>query len=279
MPKKVFLFGSYNAFSYQPETTAYLTALAVPNDSTVYFNGFSQQILGSVVWTKIDAFVITLKNAYGLTLGLDNLKTKVPAIYPFWGGTATMTKFNLADAQDTNGAFRIGWNGGVTHSRTGVAFNGSNAYGNTYLTPNTKFGANFYGFVYSINSYTSNVLMGGRSSSAALFDFTGSGGGGVSLDATFTTASGVSAGITSLYRTGSTQVKYRRNGAQQTLSSNYLATMANNVYVGAYNDFGTGVILYSNANLKTYSIISQPSDADITTLENAITQLNIDLNR
>jgi hypothetical protein len=121
--------------------------------------------------------------------------------------------------------------------------------------------------------------MGGRSSSAALFDFTGSGGGGVSLDATFTTASGVSAGITSLYRTGSTQVKYRRNGAQQTLSSNYLATMGNNVYVGAYNDFGTGVILYSNANLKTYSIISQPTDANIVTLENAITQLNLDLNR
>jgi hypothetical protein len=278
MPKKVFLFGSYLLSTYQPETTAYLTALAVPNDSTVYFNGFSQQILGSVVWTKIDDFVITLKTAFGLTLGVNNLSTKVPAIYPFWGGTAAMTKFNLADAQDTNAAFRMSWNGGVTHSRTGVAFNGSNSYGNSNLTPSAKFGANYYAFVYAINSYTTGVLTGARDANKSDFDYSEI--NGVSLNDNFKTITGgVSNNVTSLYRLNSTQIKYKRNGTIQTFSSNFVAGLNHPIYVGAYNSFNTSVILYSNANLKTYSIISQPTDADITTLENAITQLNLDLNR
>jgi hypothetical protein len=278
MPKKVFIFGSYNPFSYQPETTAYLNALAVPNDSTVYFSGLDQQIIGSVVWTKIDAFVITLKTAFGLTLGVNNLSTKVPAIYPFWGGTAAMTKFNLADAQDLNASFRMGWNGGVTHSATGIAFNGTNGYGNTYLTPSSKYGTNLYGYVYAINSYTTGVLMGSRNGSCADFDYSEI--NGVSINRIFTSITGgVSTNVTSLYRTGTTQLKYRRNGSQQTLASVYFDSVTNPIYVGAYDDYGTGVILYSNASLKTYSIISQPTDADITTLENAITQLNIDLNR
>lgn len=279
MPKKVFLFGSYNAFSFQPETTAYLNALAVPNDSTVYFSGLSQQILGSVVWTKIDAFVITLKNAYGLTLGLNNLSTKVPAIYPFWGGTATMTKFNLVDAQDLNSAHRILWNGGVTHSQTGVAFNGSNAYGDTNLTPRTKFGTNYYGFVYAINSYSSNVVFGGRDGGSST-DYEWSAANLASLNNAAVSIVGPSIGVSALYRDNSTQYKYKINGAIQTINSAYINSLTVNEYIGALNNgsFG-GTILYSNANLKTFCIISQPTDANITTLQNAITQLNLDLNR
>ena len=69
----------------------------------------------------------TQKNAIN-TLVLD-LKAyaiwpKFIAIYPYVGGTATTHKFNLVDPLDDNAAFRITWNGGVTHNANGITGNG-----------------------------------------------------------------------------------------------------------------------------------------------------------
>ena len=60
--------------------------------------------------------------------------TKMKAIYPFVGGTATSHKFNLKDPRDLNAAFRLVFNGGWTHSSTGALPNGTNAWANTYFT-------------------------------------------------------------------------------------------------------------------------------------------------
>ena len=67
-----------------------------------------------------------------------NLKTygiwsKMKAIYPFVGGTATTHKFNLKHPEDANYAARILFSGGWTHTSTGAKPNGTNAYGNTFL--------------------------------------------------------------------------------------------------------------------------------------------------
>jgi hypothetical protein len=263
--------------SYQPETLSYLNALPIVNNSTLYFIGTPQEITGAAIWNAVDSFVVTLKTNFSLTLGINNLNTKCPAIYPFIGGTAITNKYNLCDAQDTNAAYRIIWSGGVTHSSTGVAFNGTNGYGNTFINQNVKFGVNYYGFSYAINSYTTGVLMGSRDGSAADFDYSEI--NGVSLNDSFKTITGgVSTAITSLYRIISTQIKYIRNGSTQTLTSNYGASPNNAVYIGAYDSLGTP-ILYSNANLKTYTIISQPTDANITALQTAISTLNTNLLR
>ena len=64
------------------------------------------------------------------------LWTDAPAIYPFVGGTASSTKYNLKDPQDTNGAYRITWIGGVTHDDDGVTGNGTTGYGDTHCAPN-----------------------------------------------------------------------------------------------------------------------------------------------
>lgn len=63
------------------------------------------------------------------------LWSKMKAIYPFVGGTATAHKWNLKDPQDTDAAFRLTFNGGWTHSANGVDPNGTNAYANTFLVP------------------------------------------------------------------------------------------------------------------------------------------------
>ena len=78
----------------------------------------------------------TISNAINtLVLGLkaNNLLTKMLAVYPFVGGTATTHKYNLKDPRDLDAAFRLGFNGGITHSGTGALPNGSTGYANTFL--------------------------------------------------------------------------------------------------------------------------------------------------
>lgn len=67
-----------------------------------------------------------------------DLWSKMKAIYPFVGGTATTHKWNLKDPRDLDAAFRLTFYGGVTHTSTGAAGNASNAYADTYIatTPN-----------------------------------------------------------------------------------------------------------------------------------------------
>jgi hypothetical protein len=63
--------------------------------------------------------------------------TKMKAVYPFVGGTATTHKWNLKNPLDTNAAFRLTFTGGWTHSSTGALPNGTNGYSDTFLNANT----------------------------------------------------------------------------------------------------------------------------------------------
>ena len=68
-----------------------------------------------------------------------NLKTygiwsKMKAIYPMVGGTATTHKFNLKHPADANYAFTLGFYGGWTHTSTGAKPNGINTYAETFLS-------------------------------------------------------------------------------------------------------------------------------------------------
>ena len=95
-----------------PDAVAFLTAAGI-TDATIT--------------TAIDTLVIQLK-----TIGV---WTKLKAIYPFVGGTATTHKFNLKDPADTDAAFRLAFVGGWTHSANGALPNGTNAYASTKLNP------------------------------------------------------------------------------------------------------------------------------------------------
>jgi hypothetical protein len=68
--------------------------------------------------------------------------TKMKAIYPFVGGTATSHKFNLKDSRDLDTAFRLIFNGGWTHASTGAKPNGTTGYADTKFTPSTNLTAN-----------------------------------------------------------------------------------------------------------------------------------------
>ena len=99
----------YNS-AYNNETNAFL---------------FSTQITDTTIQTATNTLVSDLKTA--------GVFTKMKAIYPMVGGTATTCKFNLANAQDTNAAFRLVFSGGGTFSSNGYLPNGTNAYADTKL--------------------------------------------------------------------------------------------------------------------------------------------------
>lgn len=108
---------------------------------------------------------LTQKNAINqLVLDLKgySIWTKMKALYPFVGGTATTHKFNLKNPLDTDAAFRLSFNGGVTHSSNGVTGNGLNAYYLTYINPSTIFSPISGGsqFVYIRNNTDTGVDLG-----------------------------------------------------------------------------------------------------------------------
>lgn len=85
-------------------------------------------ITDPTITIAINTLVLELKG-YGLW-------TKMKAIYPFVGGTASQHKWNLKDPRDLDAAFRLVFAGGWTHSATGALPNGTNGYANTFLNDN-----------------------------------------------------------------------------------------------------------------------------------------------
>lgn len=114
---------------YDPDAAAFFTAVAAAGGS-----------LSLTEKTAYNDFVIASKaNGY---------YTKFKALYPMIGGSATSCMFNAIDPQDTDGAYRITWAGGITFASTGVTGNGTTGYGNTHYVRQTAdrndFGLAFY---------------------------------------------------------------------------------------------------------------------------------------
>ena len=139
-----------------PDAQAFITAAAITDPT--------QQ-------AAINTLVVDLKGY--------NVWSKMKAIYPFVGGTASTHKFNLKNPLDTDAAFRLVFNGGWTHSSTGAKPNGTNGYADTYLLPQTQISQNSvhvssYARTSIVNS-TENLIgcYGGAISSAIRISYEG----------------------------------------------------------------------------------------------------------
>lgn len=78
--------------------------------------------------SAVNQLVLDLKSA--------NIWTKMKAIYPILGGSASSHKWNLKDARDLDAAFRLTFSTGWTHSSTGMT--PTNAFANTFYTPSVN---------------------------------------------------------------------------------------------------------------------------------------------
>jgi len=113
--------------------------------------------------TAINTLVVNLKSA--------NIWTKMKAVYPMVGGTATSHKFNLLNPVDSDAAYRLVFAGGVTHSSNGILGNGTNGWANTFLNPSIVFPSGFasMGFYNRVAITSLNYFMGVILSSVNFF--------------------------------------------------------------------------------------------------------------
>jgi hypothetical protein len=100
--------------------------------------------------TAINTMVVSMKAA--------NIYTKMIAVYPFIGGSATSHKFNLINPLDTNAAFRLSFSGGFTHDANGINPNGTNAYADTFLSGTNLYNNDTSWSIYSRTNSTNDTV-------------------------------------------------------------------------------------------------------------------------
>lgn len=201
--------------------------------------------------TAIDTLVKGMK--------ADGLWTKMKAIYPFVGGTASAHKWNLKDPRDLDAAFRLVFNGGWTHSANGATPNGTNAYADTKLNPlglltKTSHHISFYSRTQNTanNIWNIGCEQSGADNNSNLsvyFQAVGTKGflsGGYPANWT----SSVSTNTLGLHignQTSSTSSKLYQSGVLlNTNTNNNTSVFANlNYYIGAVNNSAVGAASYS----------------------------------
>jgi len=139
--------------SIESNINSYYGIYATDTDAQSFINAAS--ITDGTQIRAIDTLVTSLKSA--------GIWTKMKAIYPFVGGSATSHKFNLKDPRDLDAAYRLTFSGGMTHSSTGVLFGGVNGYANTKFIMNqvyTSSVTNIHVSYYSRTNSTSDIMIG-----------------------------------------------------------------------------------------------------------------------
>ena len=205
----------------------------------------------------------------------DGIWTKMKAIYPFVGGTASTHKWNLKDPRDLDAAFRLVFNGGWTHSSTGATPNGTNGYADTKLVPSSVLSLNsshISGYTRTNTSVLAPLLSSENASTYAngIFIWPKYTGNIFSVRVNDDSSDSATAvtntqGLHLATRTASNVKKYRHNTTQ--ILSNTTASSALNVasiYIGAsrnnanysthqtaFNTIGDGLSDTESANLYT----------------------------
>jgi hypothetical protein len=121
---------------------------------------------------ETDLTILGALNTLESDLTTYGLTSKMKALYPFVGGTATKHKFNFMDARDLDAAYRLVFNGGWVHGSTGSTPNNVNAFADTKLVPSTSVFTNNQNIHLSFYSRTNDVDVG--YDVAASYDATGS---------------------------------------------------------------------------------------------------------
>lgn len=129
------IVSSSGGVSFDADALSFITAAAITDNTQK---------------TAINTLVTDLKTA--------NIWTKMKALYPFVGGSASSHKWNLKDPRDLDAAYRLVFSGGFTHNSLGVVPNGTNSYANPFFM-GTEFSSvnNAHISYYSQTSVETNV--------------------------------------------------------------------------------------------------------------------------
>ena len=197
--------------------------------------------------TGITSTVSAATNTLVTSLKSAGIWSLIDAAYPFLGGNYNGVKFNIKDPQDTNGAYRISFNGSWTISSSGAtpSSKSSSNYGDTYWSPNGTGGNrndshHYYRYINGVNNVSCDYAgvagpytMMGACSQLEWFD----GGGALSGGGVVAGTAGYSQGIS---RTASNVCRFSRKlvGGSWTnfgLINTVATQSSNSMYIGAIN--------------------------------------------
>jgi len=125
-------WGKIHYSSWSPETNLTGTGGGIDSDAQAFITAAS--ITDSTQQSAINQLVVDLKGY--------SIWSKMKALYPFVGGTASTHKYNLVNPLDTDAAFRLVFNGGWTHSSNGALPNGTNGWAETFVKTGTDLALN-----------------------------------------------------------------------------------------------------------------------------------------
>ena len=212
----------------------------------------------------------------------NNLWTKMKAVYPMVGGNATSHSYNLKNPSQ----FQITWNGGITHSSTGVLFNGTTGYGNTNFNPSSELNI-------SSNFMSQYIRTNNSDTASSMGCFTGVGQAYIlNIDGTNVTSRNTSAvisgstttrlGLSATVRTSpsinglfknSTKI-FTGNTEGGTSYPNY------NMFIGQFNFLGSPYAGYYSTNQYAFATIGDGlTDTDASNLYTIIQNYQTILSR
>jgi len=260
-----FRFGG-GAAPIDPDAQAFITAASITDPT--------QQ-------SAIDTLVTDLKG-YGIW-------SKMKAIYPFVGGTASTHKWNLKDPRDLDAAFRLVFNGGITHDANGITGNAVNSYCNTFLAP-----------VSHLSVTDNHLSFYSRTSTASRYDMGAADNVGISLNELIMIARyQPTAGTPAYYSSdggyncssansdgsgffngtmdGTTQKLFRNSTLIASATSSGSQLSSNNIYLGAVN--GNAAYFISDRNYAFSSIGDSLTDTDAANFYTSVQAFNTTLSR
>ena len=218
--------------------------------------------------------------------------TKMKAIYPIVGGTASTHKWNLKDPRDLDAAFRLTFATGWTHSSTGMLPNGTTAYADTFLNTTNNLGLNsgHLSFYSRTNNTTVAIDIGSYKSGASpsysyIYTYYTS---PTLRDYRYCENASITRylspirtdGLFLVSRTSNVLNKGYRNGVIEASNTSSIASFTStlNILIGAYNLDGS-VLGYSNRQYSFASIGDGLTDTEATNFYTAVQNYQTTLGR
>jgi len=216
--------------------------------------------------------------------------SKMKAVYPVIGGTAAAHKYNLVDSRDLDAAFRLVFNGGVTHNINGATFNGTNGYADTYLSPSGALTANSNHL--SLYSRTSAQRVSGANDMGMGDNIAGNNSivicirrpgdvcyylnNAILISTSNTNGQGLYIGTT---RANNDRKYFKNNTSLGTNTTLYNQVLSNfNFFIGAYNAGGVAST-YADFQTAFATIGDGLNDTEATNFYNLIQNFNTTLSR
>jgi hypothetical protein len=256
----------------EPDAAAFISAAGITDATQI---------------SAIQSLVVGLKSA--------GVWSKMRAIYPFIGGTASTHKWNLKDPRDLDAAYRLAFSGNWTHSATGATPDGSTAYANTFAVPSTFFSdyTGAYGLYLRTNPASSTgyrVDMGAQffsdPTSNRFLQHIGSTDGNSYYDwrnrvtvATSTVGSVIGFHVVSRTSTSLMTVYRNGNSVASGTSSDITTDLPNRaLYIGAQNH-SDGPSLHSNREQSFVFLSESLSGSEVTAVNAAVQAFQTALGR